>query len=168
MKCDPKIFLLAIAPYRPDVVVGVECIFTWYWMADLCAAEGIPFVLGHALYMKAIHGGKAKNDRIDAHKIAVLLRGGMIPQAYVYPAEMRSTRDLLRRRMQLMRQRAELLAHVQNTNHQYNLPDILAKYAMTPAMAAVNTNAIHDSITTVSPSPTITTMAHVSTDANET
>jgi len=49
--------------------------------------------------MKAIHGGKAKNDRIDAHKIAVLLRGGMIPQAYVYPEGMRSARDLLRRRM---------------------------------------------------------------------
>ena len=55
--------------------------------------------------MKAIHGGKAKNDKIDAHKIAVLLRGGMLPQAYVYPAEMRATRDLLRRRMHLMRKR---------------------------------------------------------------
>jgi hypothetical protein len=31
------------------------------------------FVLGHALYMKAIHGGKAKNDKIDSKKIAVLL-----------------------------------------------------------------------------------------------
>ena len=41
--------------------------------------------------MKAIHGGKAKNDKIDAQKIAVLLRGGMLPQAYVYPAEMRAT-----------------------------------------------------------------------------
>jgi transposase len=51
------------------------------WLADLCAAEGIPFVLGHALYMKAIHGGKAKHDKIDAQKIAVLLRGGMLPQA---------------------------------------------------------------------------------------
>jgi len=48
----------------------VECIFTWYWIADLCSEEGIPFVLGHALYMKAIHGGKAKNDKVDAHKIA--------------------------------------------------------------------------------------------------
>ena len=55
--------------------------------------------------MKAIHGGKAKNDKIDAHKIAVLLRGGMLPQAYVYPAEMRATRDLLRRRMHLARKR---------------------------------------------------------------
>jgi len=69
----------------------------------------MPFVLGHALYMKAIHGGKAKNDKIDAHTIAVLLRGGMLPQAYVYPAAMRATRDLLRRRMPLMRKRAELL-----------------------------------------------------------
>jgi len=129
MKAAPGPFLQAIAPYREDVVVCVECIFTWYWLADLCTHEGIPFVLGHALYMKAIHGGKAKNDRIDAHKIAVLLRGGMIPQAYVYPAEMRATRDLLRRRMSLARKRAELLPHVQNTNSQYNLPAIGKKIA---------------------------------------
>ena len=40
--------------------------------------------------------------------IAVLLRGGMFPQAYVYPSEMRATRDLLRRRCPLARKRAEL------------------------------------------------------------
>ena len=68
MKADPESFLKAIEPCRPDVVVGVECIFTWYWVADLCAEEEIPFALGHALYMKAIHGGKAKNDRIDSGK----------------------------------------------------------------------------------------------------
>ena len=53
--------------------------------------EGIEFVLGHALFMKAVHGGKAKNDKIDSHKIAVLLRGGSFPLAYVYPPEMRAT-----------------------------------------------------------------------------
>ena len=57
--------------------------------------------LGHALYMKAIHGGKAKNDRIDSFKIANLMRGGNFPLAYVYPKRMRATRDLLRRRMKL-------------------------------------------------------------------
>lgn len=129
MKAAPEPFLKAIAPYQEDLVVCVECIFTWYWLADLCAREGIPFVLGHALYMKAIHGGKAKNDKIDSQKIAVLLRGGMLPQAYVYPAELRATRDLLRRRLQLTRKRAELLAHVQNTNSQYNLPEIGKKLA---------------------------------------
>jgi len=127
LRTDPAMFLEFLAPFRPDVVVAVECIFTWYWLADLCADEGISFVLGHALYMKAIHGGKAKNDRIDAHKIATLLRGGMLPRAYVYPREMRATRDLLRRRLYLTRLRGLLLAHIQNTNHQYNLPPIPAK-----------------------------------------
>ena len=118
----PEPFLELIAPYREDLAVAAECMFTWYWLADLCAREGLVFVVGHALYMRAIHGGKAKNDRIDAHKIAALLRGGMLPQAYVYPQAMRATRDLMRRRNYLMRQRAELLAHITNTNHQYNLP----------------------------------------------
>ncbi|HZA53473.1 MAG TPA: transposase, partial [Candidatus Udaeobacter sp.] len=129
MPCAPELFLKAVAPYREEMAVGVECIFTCYWLADLCAKQNIPFVLGHALYMKAIHGGKAKNDKIDAHKIAVLVRGGMLPMAYVYPPEMRATRDLLRRRMYLMRKRAELLAHVHNTNSQYNLPEIGKKIA---------------------------------------
>jgi len=129
MPCSPDFFLKAIAPYREDMAVAVECIFTWYWLADLCAQENIVFVLGHALYMKAIHGGKAKNDKIDAHKIAALLRGGMLPMAYVYPALMRSTRDLLRRRMHLMHKRSELLTHIQNTNSQYCLPQFGKKIA---------------------------------------
>ena len=61
--------------------MAVAGLCTWSWLADLCADEGIPFVLGHALSMKAIHGGTAKNDKIDSHKIAALLRGGMLPQA---------------------------------------------------------------------------------------
>jgi hypothetical protein len=81
MKTSPDALLNAIAPYRDHIVVAAACMFTWSWLADLCAAEGLPFVLGHALCMKAIHGGKAKNDQIDAQKIAVLLRGGMLPQA---------------------------------------------------------------------------------------
>jgi transposase len=129
MTATPEALLKAIAPYRDQIVLAAECMFTWYWLADLCAEHGIPFVLGHALYMKAIHGGKAKNDKIDAHKIAVLLRGGMLPQASVYPAERRATRDLLRRRMHLARKRGELLAHVHNTNSQYNLPAIGKKIA---------------------------------------
>src|SRR5829696_9001971 len=63
-------FLAAVAPFRDGLAVACECMFAWYWLADLCSREGIPFVLGHALYMKAIHGGKAKNDRLDAEKIA--------------------------------------------------------------------------------------------------
>jgi transposase len=122
LRCEPQRFLGAIEPYRDNLVVGAECIFCWYWLADLCATEDIPFVLGHALYMKAIHGGKAKNDKIDAHKIAVLLRGGAFPKAYVYPRGMRATRDLLRRRLFFVRRRSELFTHIRMTFHQLNLP----------------------------------------------
>ena len=49
LQAAPAPFLQAIAPYRDGLVVAVECLFTWYWRADLCAPEPIPFVLGHAL-----------------------------------------------------------------------------------------------------------------------
>ena len=112
IKAQPGSLLHAIRPYREGLVIGCECMFAWYWLADLCAEEEIEFVLGHALYMRAIHGGKSKNDRIDSEKIARLLRGGTFPLSYVYPAQMRSTRDLLRRRTFLMRRRGEALAHI--------------------------------------------------------
>ena len=121
--------LRVIDPYRKDLVLAVECIFTWYWVADLCHQIGVEFVLGHALYMKAIHGGKVKNDKIDSQKIAAMLRGGMLPMAYVYPQGMRSTRDLLRRRQYMARQKAELQTHIQNTNTQYNLPSFEKRIA---------------------------------------
>jgi transposase len=130
-------FLKFIEPYRDGLVVGVECMFSWYWLADLCEREQIDFILGHALYMKAVHGGKAKNDKIDSEKIARLMRGGTFPIAYVYPQEMRATRDLLRRRMYFKRKRAELLVHVQNTNWQYNLPAFTKKISYKSNRAGV-------------------------------
>jgi len=63
LPADPASFLEAVAPYRQ----GLD--------------QHIAFTLGHALYMKLIHGGKAKNDKIDAAKIANLLRGGVFPMA---------------------------------------------------------------------------------------
>jgi transposase len=132
LPAEPAAFLDAIAPFRDGLVVGAECMFAWYWLADLCEDESIPFTLGHALYMKAIHGGKAKNDPIDGAKIAALLRGGCFPMAYVYPRAMRPTRDLLRRRSFFVRQKAQLIAHIVNTNSQYNLPPLARKLARQP------------------------------------
>jgi transposase len=135
---DAHTFLEAVAPYRDGLVVAVECMFAWYWLADLCHEQQIPFVLGHALYMKAIHQGKSKNDRLDAAKIAGLLKGGLLPQGYVYPKAMRATRDLLRRRSFLVRRRAELLAHLVNTNSQYNLPALNKKLVYPGNRGALN------------------------------
>ena len=123
LKTQPEALVKAVQPFQDrDLVVGVESTYNWYWLADCCEDQGLPFVLGHALAMKAIHGGKTKNDKQDSLKIAHLLRGGNLPSAYVYPRKLRAQRDLVRRRCYFTRQRAELLAHIRNTATQYNLP----------------------------------------------
>jgi len=109
---DFAFFLKKVAPYRHSLTVVCECTFNWYWLADACFEVNIPFVLGHALYLKHIHGGKNKNDRIDSEKLAHLLRTNLIPPAYVYPSERRPIRALLRQRMSYVWQRASLMTHV--------------------------------------------------------
>jgi transposase len=119
---DFEYFLKLVAPYRHDLTVCAECMFGWYWLADACQAAGLTFVLAHALYLKAIHGGKNKNDRIDSEKIAHLLRSNLIPPAYVYPAAQRPLRALLRQRLFFVWQRAELLARIQSHQLAHNRP----------------------------------------------
>ena len=125
LPAGPDAFLDAVKPFRQGLVVGCECMFAWYWLADLCEDTSVPFVLGHALYMKAIHGGKAKNDRIDAGKIAGLLARRHVSRwPTSIPRAKRETRDLLRRRCFFVSQRSQLIAHIVNTNSQYNLPPL--------------------------------------------
>ena len=73
MSADPTHLLRAIQTYKDDIIIGLECVFTWYWIADFCVNNNIPFILGNALYMKAIYGGKTKNDEIDSPKIASMI-----------------------------------------------------------------------------------------------
>jgi transposase len=119
---DFEFFLKLVAPYRHDLTVCCECMFGWYWLADACQDAGLTFVLAHALYLKAIHGGKNKNDRIDSEKIAHLLRTNLIPPAYVYPAEKRPLRALLRQRLLYVWNRSELLARIQSHQLAHNRP----------------------------------------------
>jgi len=148
LPCHFETLLQALVPFKDDLVVGVECMFGWYWVADRCAEHHIPFVLGHALYMKLIHAAKAKNDRLDAGKIARLLKGGNFPLAYVYPKGMRETRDLLRRRMYLVHKRAELITHLEILNAQNNLPPFGKKlgYAANRADLRIPERFMHPSV----------------------
>jgi transposase len=74
--------------------------------------------------MKLIHGGKTKNDRIDAKVMADLLRTGFFPPAYPYPEKMRATRDLLRRRSHFSQQHAETLRHIKTLLYQQGHTDL--------------------------------------------
>lgn len=109
---DFAYFLKRIAPYRHDLTVVCESTFNWYWLADACWEAEVEFVLAHSLYLKHIHGGKNKNDRIDSEKLAHLLRANLIPPAYAYPAARRPMRALLRQRMGYVWERSTLLGHL--------------------------------------------------------
>jgi transposase len=113
-----------LKPYLSSIAVCAESTFNWYWLADGCAKHTIPFFLGHALYMKLIHGGKTKNDRIDAKVMADLLRTGFFPPAYPYPQAMRATRDLLRRRSHFTQQHAETMRHIKILLYQQGYTDL--------------------------------------------
>jgi transposase len=116
--CTLSDFSNAIKPYRDSITIGVESTFNWYWLIDGLEKLNIPCLLGHALYIKRMSGGKHKNDPTDARAIADLLRTNRFPLAYAYPAQMRSTRDLLRRRHFFVRKRAGTFTHMQITLNQ--------------------------------------------------
>lgn len=128
MRNDFEIFKRSIKPFSHSLSVGCETSGYYYWLADGCQDQGIPFHLGHALYMKAISGKKKKNDRIDSKTITDLMRTNFLPYAFTYPPEWRSTRDLLRRRHRLVRLRAEAYSHVQATFKQHGIMDGLSKF----------------------------------------
>src|SRR5215813_11563937 len=124
LPAQPEPFLRAVQPFRDGLLVACECVHCWYWLADACRDQQIAFVLGHAWAMKAVHGSKTKCDRQDAEAIARLLKGGNFPPAYAYPREKRGLRDLLRARLRLVRQRAEIYGHVHTARRQANLPPV--------------------------------------------
>lgn len=124
---DFDYFLKLVTPYRHSLTVCAECMFGWYWLADACQQANITFVLAHALYLKAIHGGKNKNDRIDSEKLAHLLRSNLIPKAYVYPSKMRPLRALLRQRLFFVWRRTDLLARISSHQLAHNRPALTGR-----------------------------------------
>ncbi len=95
-----------LEPYKAELEIVVESTFNWYWLVDGLQAAGFKVVLAHTLGLHMITAAKVKTDRRDAFALAKLLLAGMIPTAYIYPAETRPVRDLLRRRARLVQVRA--------------------------------------------------------------
>lgn len=116
--------LKVIAPYRQSLALAVESTFNWYWLVDACRMNGVEIHMGHAYYMKSIHVDKHKNDKLDARKIAGLLRVGLLPYAHACSAEMRPVRDLLRQRQRLVHIRSSLLTSTKMNFYQFGDIDI--------------------------------------------
>jgi transposase len=64
--------------------------------------------------MQQYEGLKCSDDASDAGWIAEQMRLGILPEGYVYPPEVRSIRDALRRRMLIVRQRTQTLLSLES------------------------------------------------------
>jgi len=107
--------LAALAPYRDRLeVVAVESTYNWYWLVDGLQDNGYPVCLANPAKIEQYHGIKEANDLTDAAFLAHLARLGVLPTGYIYPAADRPVRDLLRRRMLLVRYRTGLKLSLQN------------------------------------------------------
>ncbi len=118
---DTKSFESILKPYRGKIVIVSEACFPYYWVADFAEDRNIDFQLGHPLYMKHIHGGKSKNDRIDSKKIALLTMNNYLPMAHTCSREIRHLRDLMRSRLRFIQERSSYQTRVKIQGYQANI-----------------------------------------------
>ncbi|MGF6813067.1 transposase [Paraburkholderia sp. Clong3] len=105
----------ALAPYRPELVgVVIEATFNWYWLVDELMEDGYQVHLANPAAIRQYEGLKYSGDFTDAAHLAQLLRLGLLPEGYIYPAEERPVRDLSRKRMQLVRCRTAQILSIEN------------------------------------------------------
>jgi transposase len=109
--------LKLLQPYRAGIAnIGIESTFNWYWLVDGLQDHGYPVVLANPAAMRPYTGKKHTDDVSDAYFIADLLRLNLLPLAHIPDRATRPVRDLLRRRLLLVRQRTTLILSFKSLN----------------------------------------------------
>jgi len=107
--------LAALEPFREDLLaVAIESTYNWYWLVDGLSDHGYSPRLVNTAAVQQYSGLKYAGDRHDAFWLAHLMRLGILPTGYICPRKIRDVRDLLRKRLGLVRERARNLTSVQN------------------------------------------------------
>jgi len=110
LACELKAVLEFLRPYQRRLKsLAVESTYNWYWLVDGLRAAGYPVVLANPAKIEQYNGLKHADDKSDAYFLAELQRLKILPTGYIYDAELRPVRDLLRRRVSLVQQRTALL-----------------------------------------------------------
>lgn len=98
-----------LKPYKRRLKgVAVESTFNWYWLVDGLRARSYPVELANPLAIKQYDGLKHTGDKDDAFFLGDLQRLEILPTGHVYDPELRPVRDILRRRLGLVKQRTAL------------------------------------------------------------
>jgi transposase len=117
LPCDLAAILQLLAPYRERITtIGIESTFNWYWLVDGLQDHGYHVVLANPAAMQPYSGKKHTDDVSDAYFIAELLRLELLPLAHIPDRATRPVRDLLRRRLLLVRQRTTLILSFKSLN----------------------------------------------------
>lgn len=107
--------LMALAPHKEEIIgVVVESTYNWYWLVDGLMDAGYQVHLANPSAIKKYEGLKYSGDFADAAYLAHLLRLGLLAEGYIFPRELRSVRDLARKRMQLVRCRTAQILSIEN------------------------------------------------------
>jgi transposase len=118
---DLAIIIGVLRTYQAELAgCVVESTYNWYWLVDGLMDAGFQVHLAHTGAMPQYAGLKYSNDFSDARQLAHLLRLGILPTGYIYPKEERALRDLLRRRLLLVRQK---------TLHHMSLQSVIARHS---------------------------------------
>lgn len=111
-----EVVLETLEPFREQLADGVvvESTFNWYWLVDGLKENGYGARLANPAAMQQYNGLKNTNDETDAFFLTEMSRLGILPEGYIYPKEDRPVRDLLRRRLLLVRHRTAHILSFQN------------------------------------------------------
>jgi transposase len=101
---DPKVLVRECGKAGRGAPVAIEATYGWYWAVDALLAARFEVHLAHPYGMKAMRKLKrVKTDSRDAYELAMLLRLGSLPEAYIAPPELRELRELVRHRALLVK-----------------------------------------------------------------
>ena len=110
LPCELGAVLALLEPYKKRIAtIGIESTFNWYWLVDGLQDHGYHVVLANPAAMQPYSGKKHTDDVSDAYFLAELLRLNLLPTGYIADRQIRPVRDLLRRRLLLVRQRTTLI-----------------------------------------------------------
>jgi len=107
-----------------ETKIVIESMSSWRWLYDLLSANGLDVSISNPVKTRAIASAKIKNDKLDSHMLAQLLRSGLICSVHVSSLHTRKLKELLRHRDRLVRDatRIKNRIHILLTKNNYQVP----------------------------------------------
>lgn len=127
---DPQKIEQFFAQLSRPAQVAIEASATWWWFVDLLEQMGHQPILSHPKQTKAIAAARLKNDRVDAERLALLLRSDLLPKVWIPSAAVREARELIRHRISLVWLRTRIKNMLQAMLARRNLRPASTKHWM--------------------------------------